>query len=65
MELKLMPGAFDNIPEDEQEDLFKELEATVKDGSFFENSEPVDMQELKESNPELYANLTKDIPKLQ
>ena len=40
-----------------QEDLFKELEAMVKDGSIVENSEPVDMDTLEEEDPELYEAL--------
>ena len=68
MEVKLAPGAFDNVPEEEQEELFKEIQAMVEDGTLFENSEPVDMDTLEEEDPELYAILTQgaaDISKLQ
>ena len=68
MTIKLAPGAFDNVPEDEQQDLFDDLQAMLDDGSLFENSEPIDMDTLEEEDPELYAILTQgaaDISKLQ
>lgn len=65
MKVVLAPGAFDSIPEDEQEDLFKELQEKVDDGSLFENSEEVDMEALEKEDPELYKLLIAGVPKLQ
>lgn len=65
MKVVLAPGAFDNVPEDEQEELFKELQEMFEDGSLLENSEPVDMDTLEEEDPELYSALMQDTPKLQ
>ena len=66
MKVVLAPGAFDDIPEDEQEELFKEIQAMVDDGSLFENSEAVDMDTLKEEDPEMYnLIINAEIPKLQ
>lgn len=65
MKLKVAPGAFDNVPEDEQQELFDELEKMVEDGSIFENSTPVDMSELETEDPELFALLNARIDKIQ
>jgi hypothetical protein len=66
VEIKIAPKALEDLEEltEDQEDLesfFKALEKAVSDGSFFEDSEPVDMEKLKEEEPDVYKKLIESL----
>lgn len=65
MKVVFAPGLLENlveeIGEEEAAALIKEIEASVADGSFFADSEPVDLEELKQEDPEAYAELCEKI----
>jgi len=63
--IKIAPGAFDGIPEEDQKEIFEEIERMLEDGTLFENSVEVDLDALMEEDPELYAKLMGDTPTLQ
>lgn len=54
----------DNTPEELQE-LFDELAAKVSDGTIFEEANPVNLEELEQSDPELFAHLMSQMQKIQ
>ena len=59
-EIVFAPGCFDNVDFESQEELdsfVANITAMFADGSFLENSRPVDMKELQDTDPELYAQL--------
>jgi hypothetical protein len=59
-EIVFVPGCFDNVDFESQEELDEfvaNITAMFADGSFLENSRPVDMKELQDTDPELYARL--------
>jgi hypothetical protein len=59
MEIKIAPGAFDDFDgtQEELDQLMKDLNQMIQDGSLFENSEPVDLDLLQEENPEIYEKI--------
>jgi hypothetical protein len=62
-EIVFAPGAFDEF-EGTQEELNKfmaEIKSMFADGSFLEKSTPVDLEELRDSDPELYIKLTTEL----
>lgn len=50
-------------PEEAQQ-FMDELKKAVEDGSFFANSQPVDLEELKTEDPELYELLVERLGEL-
>ena len=54
----------DNTPEELQE-LLDELAAKVSDGSIFEDSNPVNLEELEQTDPELFTHLMSQMQKIQ
>ena len=60
IEVKFAPGALDDLDFESQAELDEfvaNITAMFQDGSFVEQSRPVDMRELQDSDPELYAKL--------
>ena len=55
LKITFAPGAFDSF-EGTQEEL-DELIKSLEDGDLLENSEPVDLDELERSDPELAEHL--------
>ena len=55
MKIEFAPGAFDNFEgtQDELDQLMNELNTMIEDGSFLDESEPVDLATLFEEDPEL------------
>lgn len=49
------------IPQEDRAELMKEFIKAVQNGTLLEKSEPVDMEKLKEEDPELYAMLMKSM----
>ncbi len=51
--IEFAPGAFDNFDgtQEELDELVAEIEKSVADGTFLEDSEPVDLDELYEEDP--------------
>lgn len=54
----------ENTPEELQE-LFDQLKSQIEDGSFLENAEAVDLDELELNSPELYAELHEKLTELE
>ena len=65
-EIKFAPGAFDHFDgtQDELNSLMAEIKNMVESGKIFEESKPVNMDELQEEDPELYEVLMKQIDNL-
>jgi hypothetical protein len=60
IKVEFAPGALDDADFESQEELdsfVANITAMFADGSFLENSRPVDMKELQDTDPELYARL--------
>lgn len=58
MEIKIAPGALpDDMTQDELDELLADMQKMVDDGTLFENSIPLDMEKLKEEDPEIYEQL--------
>lgn len=57
LKVVILDGAFDeaDLTVEEQEDLIEQLQQMVQDGTLFEHSKPVDLDELAEEDPELYS----------
>ncbi|RWZ87201.1 MAG: hypothetical protein EO766_11765 [Hydrotalea sp. AMD] len=53
----------ENTPEELQE-LFDSLSAGFADGSIFDKSTPVDLEELEQSDPELFTHLMEQMSKI-
>ena len=66
MEIRFAPGCFDNFEgtQEELDEMIAEIERMVADGSFMENSEPLDLDALAEEDPEM-AELTKGLQRSQ
>jgi DNA replication initiation complex subunit (GINS family) len=47
----------ETVESEDMQEFIDELQKAVDDGSFFEDSEPVDMEQLKEEEPDLYEIL--------
>jgi hypothetical protein len=61
IKVEFAPGALDDADFESQEELDEfvaNITAMFQDGSFFTSSRPVDMKELQDTDPELYAKLT-------
>ena len=65
MKVVFAPGLLENlieeVGEEEAKEILAEIEAAVADGSFFADSEPVDLEELKQEDPEAYEELRQKI----
>ena len=60
IQVSFAPGALDDLDFESQAELDEfvaNITAMFQDGSFVEQSRPVDMQKLQDSDPELYAKL--------
>lgn len=62
-EIRFAPGAFNEFDgtQDELNSLMAEIKNMVESGKFLEESKPVDMDALRESDPELYQTLMNQI----
>lgn len=51
--IEFAPGAFDDFDgtQEELDELISELEQKIEDGTLFEESEPLDLEELAEEDP--------------
>jgi hypothetical protein len=61
IKVEFAPGALDDADFESQAELDEfvaNITAMFQDGSFLESSRPVDMKELQDTDPELYAKLT-------
>ena len=61
IKVEFAPGALDDADFESQAELDEfvaNITAMFQDGSFLESSRPVDMKELQDADPELYAKLT-------
>ena len=68
MKLKFSEHALDSLEEDmdneELQDFLDEIKKKFEDGSFIEDSEPVDMERMKIEEPELYKQLVQAMEEL-
>jgi hypothetical protein len=62
--LVIADGAFDDVPEEDREELMKEIQAAFERGDFFTQGEPVDLDELEREEPEVYEKLVTQIEKM-
>lgn len=60
MKLEIMPGAFDHFEgtQEELNELMAQLNQMVSDGSIFENSEPINMEDFELEDPEMFEILS-------
>jgi hypothetical protein len=61
IKVEFAPGALDDADFESQAELDEfvaNITSMFQDGSFLESSRPVDMKELQDTDPELYAKLT-------
>lgn len=62
LKVKFAPGVLEQLEKDMEPGELQEFLDVIKkgfeDGSFFEQSTPVDMDELRENEPELYKKLS-------
>lgn len=67
MKIEIAPGALDDFEgsQEELEEFLAELEAMVADGTLIEHSQPVDLDELEEEDPELYAALMAQLESIE
>ena len=65
MKIKIAEHALDGLEKDmgndELQEFLDEIEKKMEDGSFFEDSKPVDMDRMEEEEPELYEQLMQAI----
>ena len=61
MEIKIMEGAFDGIPKEDVEAILEAFTAAISNGTLFEESEPVNFEELEKEDPALYEKIMKQI----
>lgn len=63
--IQFAPGVLEELEEDmtpeELQEFMNELKMMVEDGSFFDKSEAVDLDELKTTDPELYEILVEQL----
>jgi hypothetical protein len=68
MKVKVSRQALDLLEEDmdneELQDFLDKIQKKVDDGSFFEDSEPVDWETMKEEEPEIYEELIKALDEI-
>ena len=61
MKVVFRPGCFpDDMTQEEIDEMVDTLTKMANDGTLFENSEPIDLDELEENDPEAYAKLIQD-----
>lgn len=69
LRIKFAPGVLESLEKElspeELQDFMDQLKAGVEDGSYLENSVPVDFEELKRDNPEEYQKLMEQLENLQ
>lgn len=61
----IVDGALDGLEDDEVEELMAFFKQALEDGTLTEISEPVDMDELADEDPELYALLVERLEALE
>jgi hypothetical protein len=63
MKIVFAPGSFDNFEgtQEELDSLIEDIKNLVESGRIFEESEPVDFDEMMEDDPELYQQLMKQM----
>ena len=65
MKITFSPEAINDLEElmemEEIQDFFAELQMKIDDGTFFTESEPVDMDQLKIDEPDLYGKLIESL----
>jgi tetrahydromethanopterin S-methyltransferase subunit A len=65
MKVVFAPQALANlveeVGEEEAQRIIKEIEESVADGSFFADSEPLNLEELEQEDPEAYEEICKQI----
>lgn len=59
LKLEFAPGAFDNFEgtQEELDSLIASIQKGIESGEFLQNSEPVDLDELENQDPELAEKL--------
>jgi hypothetical protein len=61
MRIEFAPGVLEQMEQDmtpaEMQEFMDMLKAKIEDGSLFEESTPVDMEELAEDDPEAYEQM--------
>lgn len=62
-EIVFAPGAFDEFDgtQEELDDVVAEIKSMFASGDFLANSEPVDLNELASTDPEMYAKLVSSL----
>lgn len=61
MKVMIMPGAMDDLTEEEQKEIMEAITKAIADGSFFTESEAVDFDQLKAEDPQIYEQLMESI----
>lgn len=63
MKIVFVPGCFDNFDgtQEELDEMVAKIKEMVASGEIFENSEPIDFDELEDENPELAQKLVDTI----
>lgn len=69
MKILFAPGALealeDELSPEELQQLMDEMKAKIEDGSFFDDSESIDLDELREQDPDLYDLLMERLETLK
>ena len=69
MKVLFAPGALESLEDElspeELQGLLDELKARIEDGTFLSESEPLDLDELRESDPDLYDLLMERLESLE
>lgn len=64
-EITFAPGVLEQLeemmPSDELQEFMDQLGEMIKDGSFLDEATLVDMDELEQSDPEMYAAIVKSL----
>lgn len=63
--LELAPGALDLIPPEEREEVGREIVRLLQSGEIFEGSKPLDLEKLKEEEPEVYEQIMKGLSEME
>lgn len=53
------------LPPGERENLMREIVGKIQDGSFFEESRPVDLEKLKREEPDVYEEVMRGYKEAQ
>jgi hypothetical protein len=51
-------GAFEDLSQEEIDEIMAEMESMIESGELFENAEPLDMDQLAIDDPELHEKLS-------